>query len=96
MGFADEADRFAFEAAAEVMDQLRAAQAHVKKYGQIILVSEGDHSVWKRNPSVGIAQRCHEFLRLCRGDLGLSPAARAKFATGASQDVDPFEELFSR
>ena len=97
MGIADEADRWAFEGAAEAVDEMRTAQAYVRKHGAIMRAPDAlGNIVHRRNPAVGQIHRCREVLRLFRADLGLSPAARAKFATGASQDVDPFEELFAR
>lgn len=96
MGIADEADASAFESAAEIFQQMRIAQRDLKKYGQVLsFLDLNGKPVRRVNPSFHIAQRCQEVLRLFRSDLGLSPAARAKFAQGADQEQDPFEALLS-
>jgi P27 family predicted phage terminase small subunit len=97
MGIADEADQWTFESAAEAVDEMKRAQAYIRKYGEITRgVDMQGNIVHRRNPAVGQVHRCREVLRQFRSDLGLSPAARAKFATPAGGEVDPFEELFAR
>jgi len=75
---------------------MRAAQQHVDQWGQVL---EGTNAVGdtilRRNPSVQIVANCRAMMRLMYSDLGLTPAARAKFAPGSAQEQDPFEALLS-
>jgi P27 family predicted phage terminase small subunit len=89
MGIADEADSNAFECAAETYQEYRDAQACIEKHGMVL---ETDGRLYA-NPAVAILQRSARLLRLFRGDLGLTPSARAKFGAPEAISGDPLEEL---
>ncbi len=93
MGIADEADADAYEAAAEIFQELREAQAHIEEHGMIVQCCTKRGETMVKNPAVGILQRARETLRLCRADLGLTPAARAKFSGNATKTQSLFEQL---
>lgn len=94
MGTSDAADASVFEAAAECFEEFCQAKNHIKENG--MTQEAADHAgnvFFRQNPSVVIAQRARQAMRLFRGDLGLTPAARAKFLPGEPDEADPFEML---
>lgn len=97
MGIADEADENVYCLAAETFQEMRDAQELVIEHGQVVVgADQGGNKIVRKNPAVQIVQSARETMRRFYSDLGLTPAARAKFAGGAGGEKDPFEALLSQ